>query len=76
LIPAVTYVKVKLPPYYICKCQCAVRLVVTTPADGCAYSAPYPTVIFTSGFQVCARMLSKPLAVGCAAALILAGPVL
>jgi hypothetical protein len=48
----VAVMDVQLPKDYVCKCQCAVRLKITLPAAGCSYEGPYPTVIFSSGFQV------------------------
>lgn len=44
--------EVQLPKDYICKCQCAVKLIITYPAEACTVAGPYPMVMFTSGFQV------------------------
>jgi hypothetical protein len=44
--------EVQLPKDYICKCQCAVKLIITYPAEACTLAGPYPMVIFSSGFQV------------------------
>jgi hypothetical protein len=52
LVCPVATMEVQLPKDYICKCQCAVRLQVTYPAEACSVQGPYPMVIFSSGFQV------------------------
>lgn len=44
--------EVQLPKDYICKCQCAVKLIITYPTEACTVAGPYPMVIFSSGFQV------------------------
>lgn len=47
----VANMEVQLPKDYICKCQCAVKLIITYPAEACTLAGPYPMVIFSSGFQ-------------------------
>lgn len=58
---AVTELEVQLPTDYRCTCQCGVKLIVRVPGGpGCPYPAPYPLVLFASGFQVRLRVF-----VGC-----------
>jgi hypothetical protein len=56
-LAAVTTLLVHLPKQFDCRCQCSVNLVLTVPSAGgaCPFAAPFPTVLFTSGFQVWAH---------------------